>query len=213
MRWAGILAGTAIVLAPVPALADTKSYRVDAYSETTIDLSICSPIVSLTADGDNDTDLDFWIYDAQGNLVASDTDSTDLMYATLYRRGSSGCTPYRLQVSNLGGVYNEMQLTLTGEGEGGSNGTYRVDANSTYSLNLNVCSSSLDIWVNGDNDTDLDFYLYDPQNRLVFSDTDTTDLMIYTLNSKAKSGACLPYRLDITNLGNVYNQFEVRLTE
>ena len=64
-----------------------------------------------------------------------------------------------------------------------------------------------------DDDTDLDFYLYDPRGTLVFSDTDSTDLMIYTLESKAKPTACLPYRLEIVNLGSVYNQFEMQLTE
>src|SRR5690606_9904277 len=90
----------------------TQSYRVDAYSSTTIELQVCSDVVDLTADGDNDTDLDYWVYDAAGNLVTSDTDSTDLMYATLYRAAGDECTSFDLRVTNLGEVYNQFDVTL-----------------------------------------------------------------------------------------------------
>lgn len=214
MRRFGYIMALAICLAPMPALAVTQSYRVDAYSSTTIELQVCSDVVDLTADGDNDTDLDYWVYDAAGNLVTSDTDSTDLMYATLYRAAGDECTSFDLRVTNLGEVYNQFDVTLDArQTAGASVRSYRVDAYDTYEMDLSVCSPSLSIWINGDDDTDLDFYLYDPRGTLVFSDTDSTDLMIYTLESKAKPTACLPYRLEIVNLGSVYNQFEMQLTE
>jgi len=61
----------------------------------------------VAAIGDGDTDLDLRVYDANGNLVCSDTDATD--------RTVCGWTPawtgtFRVKISNLGNVYNRYTL-------------------------------------------------------------------------------------------------------
>lgn len=53
--------------------------------------------------GDGDTDLDCWLYDENGNLVASDTDYTDWCILEVRPRWTG---PFRIRVSNLGSVWN-----------------------------------------------------------------------------------------------------------
>jgi len=209
-----VLAGT--MAAP---LAAQDSYRIDANSTETIRLEICSQNAQIRADGDNDTDLDFWLYGPDGRLVTSDTDLTDLFIHRVSRSSSLGCEYYRLEVKNLGSVWNQMSLSITGNsspnnsgGSGTVTNNYRVEAYDTDTIALTVCKPRMDIRVDGDNDTDLDFYLYDPNGNLVFSDTDTTDLMIYTLRSSAGNGRCLDYSLQIRNLGNVYNAYSMTIS-
>lgn len=201
----------------VPAAAQ-DSYRIDANATETIRLQVCSSNTLIRADGDNDTDLDFWLYGPDGSLVTSDTDTTDLFIHRV-RRSGSGCEYYRLEVKNLGNVYNQMQVSISGGSSGGSGGNsgtvtnnYRVEANDTDTITITACKPRVDIRVDGDNDTDLDFYLYDQNGNLVYSDSDTTDLMIYTLRSQAGGGRCLDYRLEIRNLGSVYNNYTMTIS-
>jgi hypothetical protein len=58
--------------------------------------------------GDGGTDVDVYVYDQDGYLVASDTDRSDWCYVSWY----AGRTQrYRVEVRNLGGVWNEYVLT------------------------------------------------------------------------------------------------------
>ncbi len=64
-------------------------------------------LAQVLVEGDGDTDLDLYIYDEYGNLVASDTDYTDVCLGQWYppRTGY-----YRIEVRNLGSVYNEFSI-------------------------------------------------------------------------------------------------------
>lgn len=57
--------------------------------------------------GDGDTDLDLYIYDSNGILVTSDTDSTDTCVCRWY---PSRTQQYRIEIKNWGHVYNEYVL-------------------------------------------------------------------------------------------------------
>ena len=58
--------------------------------------------------GDGDTDLDLYVYDENGNLIASDTDSSD---TCLVRFCPKWTGKFIIRVVNLGGVYNRYRLT------------------------------------------------------------------------------------------------------
>ncbi len=225
--------GLALLFAS-PALADERSYRIDANADSTINMDICAPVVDLVADGDNDTDLDYWVYDNNGNQIHSDVDSTDVTYYTIRSNAGGGsCLPYRLKVHNYGNVYNQMSLRLTNQGgsSGGSGGsgvyaigggggggrvnsfTVRSEANSNQSYALRLCAPSVYLEVRGDGDTDLDFWVTDNRGNQVHSDTDSTDITFATLNSGASANNCINYQLRIRNYGNVYNQAEIKLTD
>ena len=98
----------ALAFALATPVAAQDSYRIDANSTETIRLEVCSAEVMIRADGDNDTDLDFRLYGPDGRLVTSDTDLTDLFIHRLRRSSGLGCEYYRLEVTNLGSVYNQM---------------------------------------------------------------------------------------------------------
>jgi hypothetical protein len=63
----------------------------------------------LEVEGDNDTDLDCWVSDRNGNLLGSDTDGTDYCVIGWYQP-----TGKRLvfRIENLGGVYNRYEFRL-----------------------------------------------------------------------------------------------------
>ncbi len=225
------LGTAATMLTATPAAASQQEYRIDSNSESTINMDICSSSVEVYADGDNDTDLDFWIYDNNGNLVHTDTDSTDLTYYTVQSNAGNGrCLPYRLKVKNYGDVYNNMQLRLTDQGSGGGGQTgiipntgggggriftnsVRADSNSNQTHTINLCAPSVYMEVRGDGDTDLDFWVYDERGNQVHEDTDSTDITFATLRSGRSYGNCVNYSLRIRNYGDVYNNVEIKLTE
>lgn len=57
--------------------------------------------------GDGDTDLDLYIYDENGNLIESDTDSTDQCVCSFTPRWTGNFT---IKIKNLGSVYNRYVL-------------------------------------------------------------------------------------------------------
>lgn len=57
--------------------------------------------------GDGDTDLDLYVYDANGNLVCSDEDETDEMLCVWTPRRTQA---YRVEITNLGDVYNAYAI-------------------------------------------------------------------------------------------------------
>lgn len=57
--------------------------------------------------GDGDTDLDLYVYDENGNLVASDTNGSDDCKVRFYPKRNG---TFRIKVKNLGNVYNRYLL-------------------------------------------------------------------------------------------------------
>lgn len=63
---------------------------------------------SIRVDGDGDTDLDCYVYNSAGTLVAYDNDYTDYCILDWYQ---SSAGTVRLEIRNLGRVYNQYVLT------------------------------------------------------------------------------------------------------
>lgn len=57
--------------------------------------------------GDGDTDLDLYVYDENGNLVASDTNGSDDCKVRFYPKRNG---TFKIKVKNLGNVYNRYLL-------------------------------------------------------------------------------------------------------
>jgi hypothetical protein len=83
--------------------------RVDARSMVSYRIAFRGgEVAEVIVNGDGDTDLDLYIYDQFGNLVALDDDRTDYCVARWLPRRSQ---VYRVVIENLGSVYNEYTLT------------------------------------------------------------------------------------------------------
>lgn len=63
---------------------------------------------SIRVDGDGDTDLDCYVYNSAGTLVAYDADMTDYCVLDWYQPSAGNI---RLEIRNLGDVYNEYILS------------------------------------------------------------------------------------------------------
>ena len=87
---------------------------------------------------------------------------------------------------------------------------YRVEAEATRWIDLNICSSDVSVEITGDHDTDLDFWVFSPRGSLVHEDTDDTD---YTSVDLGSDGRCRTYKLEVKNFGDVYNLMTVRVTD
>jgi hypothetical protein len=64
-------------------------------------------IAILELSGDGDTDLDIYVYDAAGNLVAFGVGVSDRERVTFTPTVTGN---YRIEIRNLGGVFNRFQL-------------------------------------------------------------------------------------------------------
>lgn len=88
--------------------------------------------------------------------------------------------------------------------------TYRAEAQDVANVRLDLCSSVVQVTVRGDRDTDLDFVITDNRGNVVHRDVDGTDFTSAVLRPDVSSG-CVPYQLQVANLGSVYNCFSVTL--
>ena len=191
------------------------SYRVEANSEFWVNLNLCSPTVVVDVRGDGDTDVDFTIYDQNNNQVYQDLDLDDITTATLNPRVRNGnCVVYRMKLNNLGNVWNQVTVTVgenTANGDAPSIGSYRVEANDDYWVDLTLCHRRARIVAAGDGDTDVDYVVYDQRDNVLASDYATHDRMDATINTGSYDGTCRPFRLKLNNLGNVWNQVTVTI--
>lgn len=82
--------------------------RVSARSYTYYDQKFwADEIAEVAVSGDGDTDLDLYVYDENGNLIASDTDYTDDCYVRFCPRWTG---LFRIKIVNRGGVYNNYAI-------------------------------------------------------------------------------------------------------
>ena len=76
----------------------TDIYTISFYGQSKAEVAVI---------GDGDTDLDLYVYDENGNFIASDADLTDRCYVSFYPRWTG---PFRIKIVNRGGVYNNYCL-------------------------------------------------------------------------------------------------------
>ncbi|WP_013630012.1 hypothetical protein [Rubinisphaera brasiliensis] len=74
---------------------------------TYYDVFRAGQLAEVVIQGDGETDLDLYVYDENGNLIASDTDNSDLC---VVRFSPKWTGRFRIVVKNLGTVYNRYVL-------------------------------------------------------------------------------------------------------
>ncbi len=214
--FAPFLVAAGMMAVPTTAYAQSDSYRIDANSSRNTTITICNPEVRVDLRGDGDTDLDFVITNSSGTTVWSDYSTSDRASTTLRRRSSSGCEDFTLRTSNLGNVWNMLDISLEdiriNSGNPVDTDSYRVSANDNTSITMNVCSPRVRLNVRGDGDTDLDFVVRNSSGTIVHSDYDTTDRTEAVLNRRSGVN-CEDFTLRVNNLGSVYNLFTVQLED
>src|SRR5689334_19047666 len=96
---------------------------------------------------------------------------------------------------------------FAGDPTGANAGFADVSARSTdvYAIPFAGGEPAL-VTVRGDGDTDLDLYVYDENGNLICSDTDYTDQLICSWSPRWTG----MFRIEVRNLGNVYNRYQVR---
>ncbi len=93
-----------------PLKADSANFVVHPNSTDTIDLTVTGGEVLLTVQGDESSNLDFYVYDMEGNLVFVDEDETDLLFAIFDVPDDGGL--YQLLVVNQGDTSNIYRVDL-----------------------------------------------------------------------------------------------------
>jgi hypothetical protein len=84
--------------------------RVPAYGSVTYEVTFYGGApAGVLVEGDGDTDLDLYIYDEGGHLVASDDDDTDRCVALWTPRWTGKFT---IKIVNRGSVYNQATVLV-----------------------------------------------------------------------------------------------------
>jgi len=211
-----------------------EKHVIQANETQTLNLKACGTSAKISARGDGDTDLDYVIRNSDGAVVHENDDTTDVTSATLSGLRSD-CEVFEMDIANLGNVYNAVMVVVEPEGlspvaftgtqpstslasglsgvstiaEEQGEGTYRADANATLTVNVPVCGVSR-MEIRGDGDTDLDFTIRNSNNDTVHSDFDLSDVTFATIEPL---GECETFTAEVSNLGDVYNEFTIALTD
>jgi len=85
---------------------DVKRIEARSYRDFTVSF-IGGREARVALKGDGDTDLDLYVYDENGNLIASDEDNTDLCVARWQPRWTGA---FRIRVVNRGAVYSVFSI-------------------------------------------------------------------------------------------------------
>ena len=107
-----LLVLTLVLATALAARAGAGFFRIDrvlAYHTDTWNTWAPDGFNRLVVEGDGDTDLDCYVYDRFGRLVGVDDDGTDFCVIGFENAGAGRV---RIQVRNLGGVYNRYRLSL-----------------------------------------------------------------------------------------------------
>jgi hypothetical protein len=83
--------------------------RVEAFDTDTWTLWASAGSRRIVVDGDGDTDLDCYVYDLSGRLLAKDDDGTDYCILDFYRRRGGDV---EVRIVNLGSVWNRYVLRV-----------------------------------------------------------------------------------------------------
>lgn len=86
-----------------------EAHTTDVYSGVFFDTGPCW----IEVQGDGDTDLDLYVYDEDNNLILlrQDTGPTDRCRVEFNAAGPGTC---RIEIKNLGNVYNRYKLSTSG---------------------------------------------------------------------------------------------------
>ncbi len=84
------------------------TWKIPAYGTRTFRWTFTGKeLAEILFNGDNDTDLDYYVYDTSGNLLGYDTDATDYAYFSWYPPYTK---QYVFKVVNRGSVYNMCRI-------------------------------------------------------------------------------------------------------
>jgi hypothetical protein len=98
------------------------------------------------------------------------------------------------------------EVAFGGAISGSVHTTRRVDGYSRYSFTCTYVGGRLaEMYLKGDGDSDLDYYLYDSYGNLVDSDEDSTDSAIF----RWYPNSTMTYRVVVRNRGGTYNVFQI----
>ena len=87
----------------------TRHYdSVNGYGTDTYTIRfVANRLAEIVVSGDGDTDLDLYVYDSNGNLIARDRDYTDDCYVSWYPKWTGR---YTIKIVNRGAVYNRYAI-------------------------------------------------------------------------------------------------------
>ena len=80
---------------------------------TVIDLYLCGQNVTIEANGNDTTDLDYNLYDYTGTLLHFNSDThDDMSFGISLSQTAGSCYLMKLEATNLGNTYNDFLVTL-----------------------------------------------------------------------------------------------------
>lgn len=207
-----LLIGTSLLIASGSAIAqDTQiigDIRVQANDEFIfVDEFPEGQEVTVTIAGDGDTDVDLYVVDTEGNTIceAEGLDDNETCTWTATSEGT-----YVISLSNLGEVYNLVNVTMTTSGIDvpglDSVGEIRVDAEGSYVfLREFQGGQEAIVTIDGDDDTDVDLFVTDSAGNIIcegesFSDEETCTWTPIDTET---------YTIELKNLGDIYNVVQI----
>ncbi|MEM7780222.1 MAG: hypothetical protein AAF697_07530 [Pseudomonadota bacterium] len=193
----------AMALGGGQAKAAVDEYSVDAQSEVTIALELCSAETQLLVRGTTHTDLDFYVRDPDGNQIFSDEGIDDFVSAVV-EKDADGCEPYNLRVSNLGEEPNDFTVVVEPISES-SLRIYKhiIQPGQSRTVNFKACGTGAEVKARGDGGTDLDFVIRNSDEGVVHENDDLTDET--TADLMGLLGDCEVFEMDVVNLGEIFN--------
>jgi hypothetical protein len=106
---AALLMAVGLTATGVAATQFSQVSRVEAFDTDTWTVWASAGNRRIVVDGDGDTDLDCYVYDQSGQLLAKDDDGTDYCILDFHRRRGGNVD---VRIVNLGSVWNRYALSV-----------------------------------------------------------------------------------------------------
>jgi hypothetical protein len=133
-----------------------------------------------------------------------DAETEEMHAAELLTQARSAASGNQELLETIGRIEARAQTAQRGAVGGAREGMYRVERYSTNTHRISFrAGEPAAVYINGDDDTDLDLYVYDENGNLIDSDIGYTDEGLVEWRPRWTG----EFRIEVRNLGGIWNGY------
>lgn len=183
------------------------AHQLAAYGERTNDplaLASAAQILINTPRADIEGQPEAGVSDRPATGQKADEHTEEIHASELLTQARSAASGNQELLEMIGRIEARSQTAQRGAVGGARDGMYRVERYSTNTHRISFrAGEPAVVYINGDDDTDLDLYVYDENGNLIDSDVGYTDEGLVEWRPRWTG----QFRIEVRNLGGIWNGY------